>query len=314
MRRGFVVALILTILFGGAYFWYYTHELMPCRVPVRYSIGSIDERFGVSHEQVRTALAAAEQLWEDVSTQELFIYDETSPFAVTLRYDERQGATDQGEIARLTLEDKQHMGEEIRTQYEESVAQYEKQKTAYEADAATYEKKLAAHNAEVAKWNERGGAPERVYAELAREQEALSRENAVLMERARELNQLVATVNALGEQGNKAVADYNENVAWYNQFFGSEREFTQGEYTGDGIIIYQFSTDGELRRVLAHEMGHALSLEHVEGERSVMHYLLEGKGADFALSLEDVTEFTRVCEERPPFWEPMLRFMQSLVT
>ncbi len=313
MRRGYTIALVLTILFGLAYLWYYTEYLAPCRIPVRYSIGAIDERFNVTREEVHDALAAAEALWENASTQELFVYDEHSPFTVSLVYDERQGTTDEGEVARITLEDKQHMSESLRAEYEEKVAQYEREKQSYERDVAAYDARLRAHNAEVASWNEKGGAPEGVYAKLAKEQTDLAREADALSEVSRELNRRVTEINALGERGNQAVAQYNKDVAWYNQLFGTEREFTQGEYTGSGIVIYQFANDAELRRVLAHEMGHALSLDHVDGEKSVMHYLLEGKNADFALSSYDRAELGRVCEVREGWYEPLLRFLRSFV-
>lgn len=68
--------------------------------------------------------------------------------------------------------------------------------------------------------------------------------------------------------------------------------------------MYTFETPEELTLVLVHELGHALSLNHVEGEASVMHYLLGGQQAHVALSEEDLVEFNRVCGEKS-LWEKL---------
>jgi predicted Zn-dependent protease len=63
------------------------------------------------------------------------------------------------------------------------------------------------------------------------------------------------------------------------------------------ITIYQFDSEDELSIVLAHEFGHALELDHVAGEKSVMYHFMEKQDVVDGLSHEDRAEFDRVCSQ-----------------
>jgi len=293
MHRFLAGFFVLALVLAGGY-WYRDAE-SKCNVPVAYDLGAIDERFGISREEARAAVSDAESLWENATGENLFTYEEGADFTVNFVYDDRQEVTnEEGEI-RTVLENKEEMSAEIRAEYEQMLNKYERLKSTYEHRVDDYEDSLDAYNDEVRLWNEKGGAPEGVFADLETTKERLDRESRELNQIARELNEIVDAINALGEAGNRVVRDYNEDVEWYNMFFGGEREFTQGDYQGDKINIYQFRDGVELRQVLAHELGHALSLGHVEDEGSIMYHLMEGAHADLKLASTDLQEFRRVC-------------------
>lgn len=293
MRRA-LTAVVAAALVGGLVYWYQT-AYSGCRVPIVYDIGTLDERFGVSRDGVRAAVSEAESLWEDATGRNLFTYSEGADFTINFIFDERQQETYEEQGLRDLLDQKEGMSEGIRGQYEALVEEYEELRASYELRVSAYENRLATHNGEVAYWNNQGGAPSDVYERLNETQGALDTEQKALNRIVRDLNQLVDGINILGERGNTTVRDYNENVEAYNERFTESREFTQGDYRGDHINIYQFNDTEELRLVLAHELGHALSLEHVEDERSVMYFLMEGQLADATLSDADLAEFSRVC-------------------
>ena len=127
------------------------------------------------------------------------------------------------------------------------------------------------------------------------ERTALQAEASELEQTAAELNELARRINQLSEEGNRLIDSYNDDVESYNTRFGHGEIFTQGDYKGDHINIYEFSSDNELQTVLLHEFGHALGIDHVEASSSVMYYLLEDVESDPLFSASDLEAFSSVC-------------------
>ena len=49
--------------------------------------------------------------------------------------------------------------------------------------------------------------------------------------------------------------------------------------------------------VVLHELGHAISIAHVENQESVMYYLLGGQTGELVPTPEDLAAFEQVCGE-----------------
>lgn len=285
------------LIFGAGYAWYEI-AYSKCDVPVLYDIGTIDERFGITRDEVKSVVTDAESLWEDSTGKNLFTYTPGADFTINFVYDERQSVTeDQHELSEV-LEQKAEMSESIKSDYDKLIASYDVLKKTYEEKVTAYEKKLKDHNEMVGYWNKKGGAPEATFKELEAARAVLNKESASLNALTRNLNDLAKKINQIGEKGNNVVEDYNKNVSLFNNRFNHDREFTQGDYQGSNINIYQYDDRDELRRVLAHEFGHALSLGHVEEPTAIMYSVMEGKNADFALKYEDLMEYRNVCGTR----------------
>ncbi len=292
MRSIYIVTLIVTILFAGGYFYQSASAI--CAIPLEYRIGVLDDRFDLSFDEARLAITDAEAAWEDATERNLFTYSETADFSINFIFDERQIFIDAEGAFLDRLDNAEELSETVQEKYNRLVAAYEAAVAAYETDVASYEKELSQYNATVASYNEEGGAPPEVFDELEAEKSTLDRKQRALNSQIESLNDQVAEINAMGNQGNQLIETYNRGVETFNDTFGSGREFTQGDYVGDAINIYTFKDAEELRLVLVHELGHALSIDHVESESATMHFLL-GAQSGYAPTAADLEAFGAIC-------------------
>lgn len=294
MRGQFTLILILTMVFAGTYL--YREASSMCPVPITYRIGEIGEGFTITEEEAKGAVAIAAASWEGAAEQDLFIYDPDSDFTINFVFDERQEYADAEEDFREKLNVTEGVNDLIDETYTELTTRYSTLEEEYQAKVDSYESHLASYNKRVKEQNDSGGAPRDVYQALQEEQQQLDEEMEELNALGNRLNTLAGEINKVGERGNQLVDVYNRNVAEYNEVFGESHEFTQGDFRGDRINVYKFSDTAELELVLAHELGHALSLDHVANNASLMYHLMGGQPSDIHLSREDLVEFNRVCK------------------
>ncbi len=309
MRSSFFILLFTVILFSGGYLYFVVQAV--CPVPLTYRIGEIDERFDIDIDGAKLAVAEAESVWEDSTGRNLFSYDEESDFTINFVFDERQALADAEDDYKERLDKTEGVNDAISEQYADLVSEYNKLQRTYDNRAEVYERALSVYNTKVQKYNSEGGAPPDIFEELEKEKNALDSQQSSLNALADELNAAVKEINRIGSQGNRLIETYNRGVEVYNQTFGESREFTQGDYQGTMINIYTFSDETELELVLAHELGHALHVGHVEGEQSIMYYLIGQQPRDLALSETDILEFDRVCGEKS-FWDRIETGIQLL--
>ena len=297
MLRTLLLCVLLTIVFSGVY-WYQTSASL-CHYPLEYRVGEVDERFSLSEELVRLAVADAESVWEEATGKNLFTYNPESELVINFVFDNRQSLSVKERDARARLESLEAESVSVSEQYKVLVKKHETLRQAYEAEVETYEARLQAYNERVESYNEEGGAPPEVYAELESEQAELETMAAVLSAQTEELNTLTEEVNKVGDRGNELITRYNERAEQYNVRFGTAREFTQGDYQNSAINIYTFADQTELQQVLVHELGHALSVEHVENPESIMYHLLGTQPDVVSLTADDLNAFEQVCAEQP---------------
>ncbi len=300
MRLSILLLVLVATLFGGGFWSQYIDTT--CRTPVYYHVGTVDERFGASKEEIQRIAGNAAALWEDALHTDLFVYSDTEEgVPINLIFDERQEESEREAELRADLEAKEGMSESVASQYETLIAKFRTLKKEYESRVVAYEATLQKYNAEVTKWNNDGGAPEEIAKELQQKSSALSKEQDALQKLAGELNAIAENLNTIGARGNALITDYNSIVEKYNDAFSDAREFAQGDYADKVINIYQYDSEEELTIVLAHEFGHALSLGHVEGEESIMYYLMGKQTSAAGIQTSDIAEYTNVCREKSIF-------------
>jgi predicted Zn-dependent protease len=78
--------------------------------------------------------------------------------------------------------------------------------------------------------------------------------------------------------------------------------------------MYSFANKDELVAVLAHEFGHALGLDHVEGRSSIMYYLLETTSSFPTLTENDTAAFQELCGDGTEFSNRFRQFIRIAAT
>ncbi|OGZ11696.1 MAG: hypothetical protein A2942_04840 [Candidatus Lloydbacteria bacterium RIFCSPLOWO2_01_FULL_50_20] len=270
----------------------------PCRQAIDYDVGNFDARFGISKDDFLQAVRDAEALWEKPINKELFSYRSGGDMKINLLYDERQAATIKLQALGIAVEDSRASYDLLQEKYEILLAGYKQKKIEYELLVTAFNEQEDAYNAEVKQSNERGGARRTGYERLSAEREALEAEVRKINELKDKINADADTINALVTELNRVAQALNLNVGAYNQVGGSRgEEFNEGLYqngpNGARIDIYQYDNKTKLVRVLAHEFGHALGLEHLDDPEAIMYKLNEAENEK--LTAADLAQLRTHC-------------------
>ena len=270
----------------------------PCSQPIYYSLGTFDTRFGISKTDFLSALSDAEAIWEKPLGKNLFQYDLNGSLKVNLIYDSRQSVTSQLQSMGIVVQNNQASYDSLKAKYGSVVSQYSADKNIFETKLSDFNSQKSAYEAEVAASNKKGGANTDEYNRLNTEKDSLNQAATDLNQSQTELNSEVDSINALATALNQLATTLNITVDKYNTIGSSlGGEFDEGTYTSDSsgqsIDIYQFDNRTKLVRVLAHELGHALGLVHVDDPKAIMYRLNDG--INDTATASDLNQVKKLC-------------------
>jgi predicted Zn-dependent protease len=256
----------------------YVHKEIPCRSPIQYSLGTLDSRFGISKAGFLSDISDATHIWENAYGKDLFEYTAAPqpgfsgwlqkyfgrpPILVNLVYDERQLKSDENKTLVSEIGNTKATAAEVKAQFTSLQAKYTQSKAEYQVLLDNYKK----HHGDF----------------------------ATLEQKRIEVNTLADSINALVKKYNTIVGQVNQVVDKVNQTAG--QEFEEGQYVldekGERINIYEFSTTQALVRVIAHELGHAIGLDHNPNPQSIMYYL--NNSSNMTPTVDDLAALKAVC-------------------
>lgn len=246
---------------GGLYYTY--QNTRPCAHPILYSIGAVDARFDISNSALITQAKAAAAIWNKAAGKTVLVYDPKGGLKINLIYDAREANA--------------KFGSQIAVQQDRA----DTERTALDALQAQYVAEQTAYNQAVSAVNTRGGATRSEAATLNAERDSL---NAL----ADSINSQVAAFNASVNALNVLVAEFNQTAGY---------TFEEGQYvrdaTGERINIFEFIGNAQLKRVLAHEFGHAIGLGHDADPKSIM--FAKNESGNLVPTASDLAALHTVC-------------------
>ena len=272
---------------------------LPCEKPIAYTVGAFDRRFGISQREFLDALSKAEAIWEKPISKELFVYEpESSGLLVNLIYDYRQEVTSTLSNLEGVVEEDEAAYQALRTKYIGLKTEYNSSKSTYDTRVEIFNEKSVAYQKQVESWNRSKRTSREQFDRLEEDRITLEAEAAELESEEAQLNEMVREINALVGMLNRLANSLNLNVERFNTIGASRGEtFTGGLYhSAEGvqeIDVYEFSNRDKLVRILAHELGHALGLDHNDDPKAVMYRLNEGDTK--VLTVSDIAALQTLC-------------------
>lgn len=276
---------------------------MPCKKPIPYRLGTFNPEFGISEDFFLKAIADAERVWEKPFKRELFSYapENTTKnvLKINLTYDYRQQVTEKLATLGANMKTSKASYEDLQSRFLSLKNKYAIMKSEFDLQITIFNQKQQALEEKIKFWNAKGGAPSKEFNKIENERLALETEAKELQGREREINVLADEINLLVVDLKDMATSLNLSVSRYNTTVGVERgeTFEEGTYQSDGqkreIDVFEFSNRGKLVRLLTHEFGHALNIEHLDDPKAIMYSLNEGTNA--VLSDADLTALETIC-------------------
>lgn len=270
-----------------------------CTSPIIYSLGSFDTKFNISKSHFLQIVRESTTLWSNALGTNLFEYDASgnpNNLTIDLIYDERQAQTDKNKLLAEEIDNSRNAANQVEADYEALKVIFTRIKNEYLSEVETFNTRQKKYNDTVSYWNTQGGAPKTDYDALTLEKQDLENVAVTLTQKHDTLAAMLTEINTKITRHNELVSFANQKINENNS--SAHKKFTEGNYNSgtNKIIIYQFMDEIKLKRVITHELGHALGIGHTESKQSIMYAI--NTATSTMLDKEDITALQLVCQKQ----------------
>lgn len=272
-----------------------------CDVPLTWRIASIDSRFDLDMETLKELAGEAAGLWSDALGQKMLAYSDSGQVAVNLIYSNAQEFTDDEQALSNNISKKKLHYQTLEQFYRQLSFSYKQKLIEFNEINSRLQKTHQEYKQTASRWNTGMVVSKEENDKLENLKDKISRLHKESEQKLTGLNKLIIRMQEQSVAVNNLADRINELVYQHREKFYSEKTFHQGSYFKAAekrkINIYQFDNLDKLKLVLAHEMGHALGISHVNNPTSVMYYLMEAQNArNLQLSEEDINALKKKCK------------------
>jgi predicted Zn-dependent protease len=271
----------------------------PCQETITYRIGKVDDQFGLSRQEFAVAVNMAAAMWGKPVSRNVFREDTQGAIEINLIYDYRQEASDKLKKLNYKIDNTKTSYENLKARLGDLKSEHEQRNALLTRDLNIYNSRISTLNSNVEYWNRRGEVTDNVYKKLTQEKDELEYLRETLKVKQEDLRRLADTINSMVVVINEIATNINLDLFNYqNTGNALGHEFCEGLYEikngKQTINIYQYDNDYRLVRVLAHEFGHALGLNHSANSNAVMYRLI--KSDVIELSPDDIATLHKRCD------------------
>lgn len=271
----------------------------PCEEPLTYRTGDIDSRFNLSAQQITAVMEEVEELWETSLDRNLLEYKEDGKVVVDLIYSKEQKRFEEEQLFSNQIRTKKEQATATRNEYQRLAKRYNEKESDLKNTVSRYNRIADSYN-ELAEELQGQNPSQDKIDELNELERQIKNLELNIERKQKNLESLRKQTNAKSEQLSDLIKERNKMIARYNNQFGGIKSFDQGQFIKKGeneaIKVLQFSNRAELKTVLAHEVGHALGINHVNNPKSIMYHKMEKQDIfDLKLTDEDVTALKNQC-------------------
>ncbi len=141
--RVIIISLLVFFIFIAGYAYLTSKS---CLEPLTYRIGDVDERFGLTTEELAAAVKMAAQLWGNPLSRQLFKEEKDGAIVVNLVYDYRQKATDRLKNLNYKIERTKEAYDEWKQRLDVVKEEYDRKSTMLKDDMDSYNRRVSAFN------------------------------------------------------------------------------------------------------------------------------------------------------------------------